>query len=236
MVALVSPAAEKIAWRPRDVAIGGLLSLVFMVPLTFAVMPLLLASKWNQVILGVSLEAAAVLPAVALVARWRGARHLSEFGLGRYPWKRGLCFGIAGGLGLFVMVQGCGTLLEALGAHLAPQRILTDTLLAHRSLDRLLIFLAVAAIIAPLWEEVFFRGLVYRVLRCQLGALAGCILSGLFFALMHAEPLLLRLPIFLLGALLALLYERAGSLYVPIVAHGIANALSAILVYAGLIR
>lgn len=233
-MALASPPAAGIQWHLSDLIVTVLLSLVLLVPLVFVAMPLLLASRWNLLILGVVLEAAAVLPAVAVVARWRGARHLWQFGLGRYPWKKGLLLGLVGGLGLFVLLQGLGTFLESCGAHLAPQRLLADTLLAQKDPGRLLIFLLVAAIVAPFWEEIFFRGLTYQVLRHRLGVLAGCLLSGALFALLHAEPMLLRLPIFLLGALLAGLYEMAGSLYVPIVAHAVANTLSTLLAYFGL--
>ena len=125
--------------------------------------------------------------------------------------------------------------MELIGIHLAPQRILTETLLAQRGPGRLAAFLMAAAFVAPLWEEVFFRGLAYRVLRHRWGVVAGIVLSALLFTLLHAEPLVLRLPIFLLGACLALFYEKAGSLYVPIIAHGVSNALSVLLAYYGLL-
>ena len=223
-------------WRLRDLAYASLLSLAFMVPLTIIATPLLLANRWNQVILGVTLEAIAVLPAVFLIARWRGARHLYQFGLGRYPWKKGLFMGLAGGLLLFALVQGCGSLMERFGARLAPQKLLAETLLMDRRPDRFLLFLLVAAVIAPIWEEIFFRGLAYTVIRRRLGVTAGVLLSGILFAILHEEPILMRLPIFLLGTCLALYYERFGSLYVPILAHGVVNTMSTLIAYFGLMR
>ncbi|MGE5549239.1 MAG: lysostaphin resistance A-like protein [Bacteroidota bacterium] len=222
--------------RLRDLAYAGLLSAIFMAPLTIVAAPLLLASKWNQVTIGVTLEAASVLPAVFLIARWRGARHLDQFGLGRCSWRKILFLGLLGGLLLFLMVQGCGSLMERCGARFAPQKILAETLLLDRRPDRLLLFLLIAAVIAPLWEEIFFRGLAYPAIRRRLGVTAGVLLSGVLFAMLHAEPLFMRVPIFLLGACLAIFYERAGSLYVPILAHGVANTLSTLLTYYGLVR
>jgi membrane protease YdiL (CAAX protease family) len=228
--------APAVEWRLRDLSFAGLLSLAFMIPLTYAFLPLLLRGKWHQIILGVALEAAAVLPAVLLVARWRGARHLRQFGLGRYPWQKGLLLGLAGGAGLFLLTQGCGGLMQACGARMATQGILAETVLKHPGPGRLALFLAAAALIAPVWEEVFFRGLAYPVLRRSLGPAAGVLLSALLFAMLHAEPILFRLPIFLLGSCLAVFYELAGSLYVPIVAHATANVLSTMLAYWGIIK
>lgn len=220
-------------WRLRDLPLAILLGLVLLVPLTYAALPLLLASRWHQVTLGVVLEALAIVPAVALVARWRGARHLRELGLGRYPLWRCLGIGVACGLGIFIVVQGCGVLMERLGSRPPAARLLTEALISPRSPGRLLVFLAVAVLVAPFWEELFFRGFAYPVLRRRLGAVPGVILSALFFALLHAEPFLLRLPIFILGILLALIYERTGSLYAPMAAHAVANTLSTLLFYAG---
>ena len=235
-MALGCPTQDGVEWRLRDLVLASLLAVLFLVPLTAAALPRLQEDRWNQVILGVCLEALAVIPAVAVTVRRRGIKHLRQFGLGRYPWKRCLLLGLAGGAVLIVVVQGCGGIMEAFGMHLDRQSILAETLLARGHPGRLFLFLLAAAMVAPLWEEIFFRGLAYRVLRQRLGALGACLLSGLLFAMLHAEPWLLRLPIFLLGVLLAAFFEWSGSLYVPMAAHSAANTFSILLAYLGLAR
>ncbi|MGE5598377.1 MAG: lysostaphin resistance A-like protein [Bacteroidota bacterium] len=225
-----------IPWRLRDLAVAGILAFAFLAPLSLLSLPWLSASPWNLVILGVVLEALAVLPAVAITACRRGVRHLWQMGLGRYPWKKGLVLGLAGGAGLFLLVQGCGGLLEALGVRPAPQKFLTEVLARRETPLHLAVFFLVVAVVAPLWEEIFFRGLVYVIFRRAVGIAAGAVLSGFLFALLHAEPMLLRLPICLLGVGLALFYEASGSLYPPMIAHGVSNILSALLALAGLGR
>lgn len=228
----LAPTRQGADWRMQDLAWAGLLSLAILVPLTSLAMPYLSASRWHQVTLGVSLEACAFIPAVILAAKRRGAGP-ADLGLGRYPWRKALFLGCCGGTAAFLLVQACGSLLAAMGARVPEQRLLAETLLMRRQSGNLLLFLGIAGVVAPVWEELFFRGLGYSVLRRRLGAAAASFLSALLFALLHAEPLLLRLPIFLLGIFLAFLFQWSGSLYVPIAAHGVANILSTMLAYLG---
>lgn len=233
---LLTPLPPAVQWRLRDLAIAGILAVAFLVPLSALGLPWLSLSRWNLVTLGVVLQACAVLPAVAITAGHRGVRHLRQMGLGRYPWKKGLALGAAGGVCLFLLVQGCGGLLEMLGTRPAQQQLLSDVLLKQGTPLQLAVFILAVSVVAPLWEEIFFRGLVYPIFRRALGVAAGAALSGFLFALLHAEPLLLRVPIGLLGVGLALFYEASGSLYPPMIAHGVSNTLSTLVALAGSMR
>ena len=79
-----------------------------------------------------------------------------------------------------------------------------------------------ACLLAPLWEEMFFRGMLYPVVRRHVGVTAGILLTALGFAALHANVSQLA-PIFVLGALLAYLYEKTHSLWSSIVAHAMFN-------------
>lgn len=76
----------------------------------------------------------------------------------------------------------------------------------------------VAAVLAPLAEEVFFRGFVFRALARKAGVPAGIVLSSLLFAVGHMQVGVL-VPTFILGLLLAWLYWRTSSLWNAIFAH-----------------
>lgn len=80
----------------------------------------------------------------------------------------------------------------------------------------------VAALIAPVTEELFFRGFLYAPLRYHLGVRHGILLSAGLFALMHFN-LLHFLPLFILGLLLTYLYEKTQSLPTVIVVHMLHN-------------
>jgi membrane protease YdiL (CAAX protease family) len=80
-----------------------------------------------------------------------------------------------------------------------------------------------AAIIAPLAEEVIFRGYLYPVAKSFAGKTAGVLFSALLFAACHGNvPLML--PLFLLGILLALAYEWTGSIWASISIHFFFNS------------
>ncbi|MDR2463963.1 MAG: CPBP family intramembrane metalloprotease [Verrucomicrobiales bacterium] len=86
-------------------------------------------------------------------------------------------------------------------------------------------FLTGAVIIAPLWEELYFRGILYPVLKkfMPLGwAMFG---SSLAWALIHWHwPVFL--PFTFLGCALCLLYEQTGKIGNAIAAHMIFNTLN----------
>ncbi|MDJ0942113.1 MAG: type II CAAX endopeptidase family protein [Kiloniellales bacterium] len=88
--------------------------------------------------------------------------------------------------------------------------------------------LLVAAGLGPLVEELLFRGLLYAWLRRHLGVLISASISAALFASVHAIPWLMP-SLFAIGVVLALLYERSGSLWPAIVVHGAYNAINLVL-------
>ncbi|TNF26576.1 MAG: CPBP family intramembrane metalloprotease [Deltaproteobacteria bacterium] len=88
-----------------------------------------------------------------------------------------------------------------------------------------------AAVIAPLTEEVLFRGFLFRSLRGTVGVGTAAVFSGLVFGAVHLDPGRL-VPLSVLGAMLALLYEWSGTLLVPVIVHGAWNLLQLVGVWA----
>ena len=81
-----------------------------------------------------------------------------------------------------------------------------------------------ACLVGPAAEELFFRGVVFSVLHRRLSRAAAIGLSAGAFALLHGN--LIGCPsIWLLGCLLAYLYERTGSLTGPLMIHVLHNTL-----------
>lgn len=85
-----------------------------------------------------------------------------------------------------------------------------------------------AVIVAPVIEELLFRGMFYTWLTHRYSLTAGRIISSLVFAALHGS-LLTLLPIFLVGFGLVLIYERTRSLAPCVVAHATGNLVSAVL-------
>ncbi len=86
-----------------------------------------------------------------------------------------------------------------------------------------LLFAFFAVVLAPLAEEMLYRGVLYPALRRRLPVLWAAGICGFIFSLVHGEPMAL-VPLFALGTFLALLFERTGSLLAPICAHAMFNA------------
>ena len=84
--------------------------------------------------------------------------------------------------------------------------------------------------VAPVVEEIFFRGFFYRALRSRFSTLAAAGMNGLLFGSIHfngsAESLLIIPPLAILGALFCLVYEKTGSLYPVIGMHAFNNSLA----------
>jgi hypothetical protein len=97
----------------------------------------------------------------------------------------------------------------------------------------LLSMLVMTGFVAPLGEEVAFRGLLFPWLRSRLGVGAAAVVSGLVFAILHGVPILIP-ALTAIGAALALFYHRCGSLWPVILAHGVFNAIMIVLLYAAL--
>lgn len=92
----------------------------------------------------------------------------------------------------------------------------------------ILFLFLVTTLVAPIAEEILFRGLLYKGLRAFLGVPGASLLSAFIFTLMHGLPTA-RLPIFILGMILNHLYERTGSLIPGITLHAVNNALATVI-------
>jgi membrane protease YdiL (CAAX protease family) len=82
-------------------------------------------------------------------------------------------------------------------------------------------------VIAPMAEEIFFRGFLYGALR-KRGVPIAALVSGLAFGLAHvaSSPIGFIVPLAFLGILLCLVYERTGSLYPCIGLHCLNNSVA----------
>ena len=93
----------------------------------------------------------------------------------------------------------------------------------HDPVSRIVIYL-LAALAAPLFEELFFRGVLFSGLRTRFGWVISALISGACFALVH--PMQDWLPIFGLGFMLGTMREMRQSLVPGIAAHFCQNTLT----------
>jgi len=131
---------------------------------------------------------------------------------------------------LLLLLLSSGLYL-AVGLPLQPQPALLKFFEA-RELREILPFLAYALVIAPVWEEVFFRGTLFPWLAGRMPVHQAQWLSVLAFGAVHLPgPTLIPLTVF--GALLAGIYRTSGSLVPAILVHSFFNANTCILLLLG---
>lgn len=90
----------------------------------------------------------------------------------------------------------------------------------------------IIAIIAPICEELVFRGYLFSGLRSKGSAVFAILLSSLIFGIYHMSLLKLFTTGFL-GILLCLALEYSGSIFIPMLMHIMNNAFSVILMFYG---
>jgi membrane protease YdiL (CAAX protease family) len=100
-----------------------------------------------------------------------------------------------------------------------------QTYLSGLSLFQLLWVTPAVVILAPLGEEVLFRGAMFgRFSRAQK-PITGAVVTSLLFALVHGIPLLI--PVFFVyGILFCWLFRRTGDLLAPMSAHAMINLIA----------
>ena len=176
----------------------------------------------GSVVLLVSTQAALLLVSWLLVFRPNAMAALPRFP-GPDPARAvrmGLGWGIVAWIGASLASAAVVTVLEALGLEIEPQA-------AEQALGLVEPWVAVLAIVilAPIAEELFFRGVVFNAYLRERGPRLAYIGSAALFAVIHLSIVAL-LPIFLLGLALAWVYDRTGSLLAPIVMHAVVNGIS----------
>lgn len=152
---------------------------------------------------------------------------LSDLGL-RSPSRASLTFAAFSGLALWlVSVLVNAVWIQAFGAN--PQSLIVSVA-AHRGLGALALDLATGAVVAPFAEELLFRGLIFGGLWQRLPFFAAASASALLFAAAHGLAVIA--PIFVLGIGLAYVYARTGTIWSSMLAHGLVNAISLLIVFA----
>jgi membrane protease YdiL (CAAX protease family) len=80
---------------------------------------------------------------------------------------------------------------------------------------------------APVSEEVCFRGMLFGGLRERLPRIAAAVISGLVFGGLHAVTGITAVPpLIVFGFVLALLYEKTGSIIPGILLHALNNSVA----------
>ena len=120
--------------------------------------------------------------------------------------------------------EGCHWLLEHAKVEATEQRTV-KILRVSVGWGRQIGFGIGTILLAPLAEEILFRGILYPFLRPRLRPWLAALITALAFGAFHTN-LLTFIPLAFLGLAFVGLYELTDTLLAPIVAHALFNAVN----------
>jgi len=226
-------------WRMSHA--GVLLCAFVFVQLLFGLIPGVPPGGWlrglDAQLLVSAVTYAAFVPLVFLVVRRAGGRPGREAGqLGlRRPRRR--CFWAAlaimgaGAVAFLGVTFALAGVLHCFGVRLDqfPVQPLVRMIDREQSIGTVIAAGLLATVGAPMTEELLFRSVLYLPLRARLGVLPAAVVVSVLFGTFHMYPWGMA-QLVVLSLTFVALFERTGSLWYPMVAHGLYNGLMILLV------
>jgi membrane protease YdiL (CAAX protease family) len=168
--------------------------------------------------------------------RWRD---IMGFPRGAAEWWAEIRSSVGFGVVLYpAMVFGVGLVLTLVLALISGEPVeAPEQVPSQPSIGTAIVTVAYAIVIAPLHEELFFRGVLFRAVRDRYGLASGLLASGIGFGLIHfleaewQDALLLIGVMFFNGIALAWWYERRGTIVAPVLAHMTFNVIGITLIF-----
>ncbi|MET0545293.1 MAG: CPBP family intramembrane glutamic endopeptidase [Caulobacterales bacterium] len=163
------------------------------------------------------------LAALFIAARLRRWRWQDYFALGPISWKQ---FGY-GFAALFATVLTTGLIGMATGHESEPQ-FMTDLFKTLREGGNVLLLFVVIALVAPLAEELIFRGFLFRGLAAsRVGVMGAIVISSALWAVIHTQYDAFYMGvIFIIGLTFGGLRAWSGTTTLTILLHALMNAVS----------
>ena len=155
-----------------------------------------------------------VIALMASIVRRRSGQPFLKAIHWNWPGRSGLWFYL-GGIVLAFTIEGLAHFLPI------PKSLPMDKFFNDVTSAYLMAFFGIG--VAPLLEELFFRGMLYPTLRRAFGVVIGLTLTAAAFAAIHGTQLAYAwapiLSIFLVGAALTAIRERTGSVAASVLTH-----------------
>ncbi len=138
------------------------------------------------------------------------------------PIKEGIFQAISGWLMIMPLVLLVGWLMNEIIGDQGGSNPLLELVLSSDQFIPLFFLLITTVVLAPVFEELVFRGVLLPVLVSKVGKISGVLLSALIFALAHLSVGELP-PLFVLGIGLGLMRLSSGRLFPCALMHSLWN-------------
>jgi membrane protease YdiL (CAAX protease family) len=159
---------------------------------------------------------------ILLVVRVYYNEPLSLLGFTTKNIPKAVLYGIAGYTVTVLVLTSISYPIEQRVGIDPTQRALAESSMVPSLVPLLLLS---GAIVAPIAEEVVFRGYLYKAFRERFTPMYAIGLNAALFSLLHFE-LRAALWLFILGVALAYVYEKTGNLVAPITLHMLNNTIA----------
>lgn len=247
---VVSPAARIAAkpsplpaWNPEPVEFLLLLLLILFGTFFFAAVAAALTKRLavsgdaGLIVSGAAAQFGMLAGVLTFASRSAGFRAHVRHGVGALLKSGAITFAIA-----LPILDGTGkawqVLLESFGVPPEPQDLIR--MFADAKSPTLLVALIVlATVVAPITEELVFRAGLFRFLRTRSPRFLALLVPAIIFAALHVNWSTLEgfssfAPLLVLALIFSVAYERTGNIATTIIAHGLFNLNTILLIFCGL--
>jgi membrane protease YdiL (CAAX protease family) len=229
--------ARRSSWSWWEAVLVYLLATLVSSSLAAPILSSVKPEKLGEAVADVAFAAVNVL----ILVLWLSRRHPGWRRAIGFPrnWLREAEWGIGFGLLLYPgIVFGAGLVLNLFLDQASGQNVTTPQQVpSHLPALGVALTVAYALVVAPIHEELFFRGILFRSLRDRYGFGVGALASGVVFGLVHYVPapfvdsLLLMSTMVFTGFALAFFYEWRGNIVASMIAHAAFNSIGLVLIY-----
>ncbi|MDP9376695.1 MAG: CPBP family intramembrane metalloprotease [Actinomycetota bacterium] len=179
---------------------------------------------WQVIVAsGITQQLAMIAASLAFARAAAGRVSLADFGIRRTALLPAIGWTLATWFTFLLFTAAYAT---ALGIENVTDEM-PERLGANQSIVAAVAVTFMATVMAPVAEELFFRGFFFTAVRRLAGVVGGAVATGILFGLVHfgSDPRFL-VPLGVFGALLCLLYWKTGSLIPCMALHALNNSIA----------
>ncbi len=168
--------------------------------------------------------------------RW-GPITLKDWGLKPFRWEPVWLLWAVGATVLLLPLRGLVGYLsqQLLSGNMESIEARSQLIAPNANIDTFILSFLGVAIIAPIAEELFFRGLLHTWLqKGDVKVWIRVMTSSFVFALFHFDSIGVAFSSFILGVIAAAIYEQTNSLLTSVIVHMTTNSIAIVLVFVGM--
>ncbi len=184
----------------------------------------------NRMLIQQIVQTVLMIGIVLWFLKLRGAS-LQQIGL--RPFKKPIWFlwSVLFGIVIFFVMLLVSALMVSLFPQWAEPQAATELIMEAEGRWECFAVLLMVSVLAPISEELVFRGYIYHSFRAHRSMLLSVLTASLLFGIMHYD-LFRLLPLTLVGVFLNLMAIRSDSLWGAMIVHGVWNFMTASIVLA----